>query len=39
MSNQEIRDLYDSRPNMTLGQLSALSGLPVAKLKKILFHK
>lgn len=36
MSNQEIRSLYNSRPYMTLKQLSAHTGLPISKLKKII---
>jgi len=36
MTKQEICDLYDSNPNMTLSQLSKLTGKSVAKLKAIL---
>ena len=36
MTRQEIRNLYDSNPNMTLSQLSKATGKSVAKLKSIL---
>lgn len=36
MTAQKIRDLYDSNPNLTLGQLSRMTGLTVAQLKRIL---
>lgn len=38
MTRQEIRDLYDSNPNMTLSQLSKVTGKSVAKLKSILME-
>jgi len=36
MSNQEICELYDSNPNITLNQLSAWTGKSVTELKRIL---
>ena len=36
MTNQQIIYLYDSRPNMTLRELSARTGRTVADLKKLL---
>ena len=36
MTNDEIRDLYDTNPNMTLGELARLTGKTVAELKRIL---
>jgi len=39
MSDQEIIYLYDSRPNMTLRELSARTGRTVADLKKLLMGK
>jgi hypothetical protein len=36
MSNNEIIDLYDSNPNLTLAELSKITGLSVQQLKKIL---
>jgi hypothetical protein len=36
MTNDEIISLYDSSPDMTLQQLSQITGLSVAKLKKLL---
>jgi len=36
MTYQEIRDLYDSNPNMTLYQLSRWTGKTIAELKQIL---
>ena len=33
---QMIRDLYDTQPNLTLQQLSCMTGLSVAQLKLIL---
>jgi len=32
----DIRELYDSNPNMTLKELSKITGFTVAKLKLIL---
>lgn len=36
MTHEQIRDLYDLNPNMTLQALSKLTGLSVSKLKQIL---
>ena len=36
MTNDEICDLYDSNPNMTLGELARITGKSVAELKRIL---
>lgn len=36
MSKQDICDLFDSKPDMTLAQLSRMTGKSVATLKKIL---
>lgn len=36
MTNDQIADLYDSNPNMTLAQLSRITGKSVEQLKKIL---
>jgi hypothetical protein len=36
MTKQDICDLYDSKPDLTLGQLSRITGLSVPKLKQIL---
>ena len=36
MSNQDIIDLYDANPDLTLTQLSRLTGLSISQLKKIL---
>ena len=38
-SKYEIQDIYDSRPNMTLRELSSITGLSVEKLKAILMEK
>jgi len=35
-SNEEIKDYYDSCWNLTLGQLSSMTGKTVAQLKRIL---
>ena len=36
LTNQQIKDLYDSHLNMTLKELSNLTGLSIAALKKII---
>lgn len=36
MTNQEICELYDSNPNITLKQLSNWTGKSVPELKRIL---
>lgn len=36
MTNDEICDLYDSNPNMTLAELARLTGKTIAELKCIL---
>jgi len=38
MTNDEIISLYDSSPDLTLQQLSQITGLSVAKLKKLLMY-
>lgn len=36
MTNEQIIDFYDRSPDLTLQQLSQITGLSVAKLKKLL---
>lgn len=36
MTHEEIRHYYDMHPDITLGQLSRITGLSVGDLKKIL---
>jgi hypothetical protein len=36
MSNDQIREFYDLNPNLTLKQLSNITGLTIDQLKKIL---
>lgn len=36
MSNEQIIDLYDSNPNMTLQRLSQITGKSVSALKRLL---
>lgn len=36
MTNQQICEMYDSYPNLTLAQLSSITGKSVAQLKQIL---
>jgi lambda repressor-like predicted transcriptional regulator len=36
MTNQQIIDLYDTNPNITLAELSKITGLSVQQLKNIL---
>lgn len=36
MTNDQIKWVYDSNPNMTLAELSRVTGKSVAKLKQIL---
>ena len=38
MTNDEIRDLYDTNPNMTLAQLARITGKTVQQLKQILME-
>ena len=38
MDNDQIRDIYDNSPNMTLAFLAKKTGLTVAELKKILME-
>ena len=35
-THQEIRDFYDSNPDLTLAQLSRMTGYTVEELKRIL---
>jgi hypothetical protein len=39
MTHDEIISLYDTSPNMTLKELSRITGWPVARLKKLLTHQ
>lgn len=36
MSHDDIRDIYDTNPDMTLQELSELTGIPIPQLKRIL---
>lgn len=36
MTNEDIMDIYDSNPDLTLQQLSRMTGKTVAELKRIL---
>ena len=36
MTNEQIIDLYDANPDLTLAQLSRMTGKSVAELKRIL---
>ena len=36
LTNDQIRELYDSHLNMTLKELSNLTGLSIQELKKII---
>jgi hypothetical protein len=36
MTNEQIKNLYDQKLNMTLKELSQITGLSIAKLKTIL---
>lgn len=36
MSNEEIIDLYDQHPDMTLAQLARMTGRTIAELKALL---
>ena len=36
MTNDAIREYYDNNPNLTLGQLSRITGLSIQELKFIL---
>jgi len=38
MSNEQIIELYDSNPNMTLQRLSQITGKSVSALKQILLN-
>jgi hypothetical protein len=38
MTNQEIIDLYDLNPNLTLSQLARITGKSIAELKAILMN-
>ena len=38
MTNDEIRDLYDTNPNMTLAQLARITGKTIQQLKRILME-
>lgn len=36
MTKQEIRDLFDSNPNLTVAQLARIAGRSVSEIKRIL---
>jgi hypothetical protein len=36
MTDEEINDYYDSHPNLTLAQLSRMTGKSIEQLKRIL---
>lgn len=36
MNPEQIREYYDRRPNLTLAELSRITGLSIPQLKKIL---
>ena len=36
MTENEIKEFYDSNPNLTLSELSRITGKTVKKIKKIL---
>ncbi len=38
MTVQQIKDFYDSHPNLLLTELAQITGLPVRKLKTILLE-
>jgi putative heme iron utilization protein len=38
MSNQEIRDMFDSNPNMTVAQLARIAGKSNFEIKRILLE-
>lgn len=38
MTDAQIRDLYDSKPDLTLTQLSKMTGKTVTQLKRILME-
>jgi len=38
MTRQDICDAFDNNPNLTLSQLSRMTGKPVAELKRILMQ-
>ena len=38
MSDEQIIDLYDNNPNLTLQQLSQMTGKSISTLKKLLLR-
>lgn len=38
MTDAQIRDLYDTKPDLTLAQLSRMTGKSVTQLKRILME-
>ena len=38
MSNEQIIDLYDNNPNLTLQQLSQMTGKSIGTLKELLLR-
>ena len=38
MTNDEIKELYDINPNMTLAQLARITGKTIQQLKQILME-
>jgi len=39
MTHEHIREIYDRNPNMTLKELSQITGLTINKLKTILMGR
>lgn len=37
-TEQEIREMFDNNPNMTMAELSRITGLSVQELKKVLME-
>lgn len=38
MSNSEIRDMFDTNPNMTIAQLARVAGKTTEQIKRILME-
>jgi hypothetical protein len=39
MSNTEIRDMFDTNPNMTIATLARIAGKSTEQIKRILMEK
>ena len=39
IDDQDVRDIYDRDPNLTLVQLSRITGFTIKRLKEILMQK